>query len=93
MDIDIGATVTWTVNSTEITTSEHKHIFTNIVGNVLTLSPLTTSDAGNYTCTLTFTASPQTPHVLVTVQNPVESPEEVIIVKGKCTNIFIHRVI
>ena len=76
VDFDIGTTVTWTVNGTGIATSDHDHISTSGMGEVLTFSPLTTSDAGHYTCTVTLTAPPLTPHV--TVQGPVQSPEEVI---------------
>ena len=68
--------MTWTVNDTSLTTSEDGRISSD--GDSLIFSPLTTSDTGNYTCTLTL--SPQTPHV--TVQGPAESEEEVIIVQS-----------
>ena len=86
--VDVGVTesVTWTVNGTDIDTSEDSHISTSGVGDILTFSPLTTADAGNYTCTLTFTASPLTPHI--TVQGPVQSPEAVILVKSNVHSIL-----
>ena len=68
----------WTVNGSALATSADGHIF--IAGVSLIFSPLTTSDTGIYTCTLTIT-TPQTPHV--TVQGPVESEEEVITVQSK----------
>ena len=73
MDIRVGKEVVWSVGDGAVTTVSH-------YGTTFVFSPLTTSDAGIYTCTLSITA-PQTPHV--TVQRPVESGEEVIIVQSK----------
>ena len=74
--------VVWTVNGSAVATSADGRIST--VGASLIFSPLTTSDTGTYTCTLTIT-TPQTPHV--TVQGPVESEEEVITVQSKVHSI------
>ena len=74
--------VVWTVNGSVLLTSSDDHIST--AGVSLIFSPLTTSDTGTYTCTLTIT-TPQTPHV--TVQRPVESEEEVITVQSKVHSI------
>ena len=77
VDTDLQTLVTWTVNDTTVDTSENGHISSD--GVSLIFSPLTTSDTGRYTCTLTL--SPQTPHV--TVQGPVQSREKIIIVQSK----------
>ena len=52
----------------------------------LIFSPLTTSYTGIYTCTLIITPSSQTPHV--TLQEPVESSENNIIVRSKVHSIL-----
>ena len=77
VDTTVDTEVVWTVNGSPVATSEDSHIST--AGVSLLFSPLTTSDTGTYTCTLTIT-TPQTPHV--TVQGPVESEEEVITVQS-----------
>ena len=74
--------VVWKLNGSVVATSADGHIST--AGVSLIFSPLTTSDTGTYTCTLTIT-TPQTPHV--TVQGPVESEEEVITVQSKVHSI------
>ena len=81
VDSEVVTAMTWTVNSTEVATSEDGGRISSD-GVSLIFSPLTTSDTGRYTCTLTLTASPQTPHV--TVQGPVmQSPEKIISVQSK----------
>ena len=70
--LDMAASATWTVNGSAVTGDER--ISTD--GLFLTLSPLTTSDSGTYTCTLTIISL--TPHV--TVLGPQQSrPEEVYV--------------
>ena len=59
IDTDLQTAVNWTVNGTEV--EDGGHISSD--GVSLIFSPLTTSDTGRYTCTLTLTASPRTPHV------------------------------
>ena len=78
VDTNITATATWTVNDMPIDISEYS---ISSDGVNLIFSPLTTSNTGIYTCTLTITPSSQTPHV--TVQEPVESSEKDIIVQSK----------
>ena len=55
--LDVTASATWTVNGSAVTGDER--ISTDRLS--LTLSPLTTSDSGTYTCTLTIISL--TPHV------------------------------
>ena len=81
VDTTVEVDVTWRVGNYLVAGSED-HIST--AGVSLIFSPLTTSDTGTYTCTLTIT-TPQTPHV--TVQRPVESEEEVITVQSKVHSI------
>ena len=81
MDTTVETEVTWMVGNDPVATSADGHI--SAAGVSLIFSPLTTSDTGTYTCTLTIT--PQTPHV--TVQGPVESEEEVITVQSKVHSI------
>ena len=57
--LDVAASATWTVNGSEVTGDER--ISTDKLS--LTLSPLTTSDSGRYTCTLTLISL--TPYVTV----------------------------
>ena len=81
VDTNVTASSVWTVNGTTVATSEDGG---RISSDELSLvfSPLTTSDTGRYTCTLTLTASPQTPHI--TVQGPaMQSPEKIISVQSK----------
>ena len=78
VDTNITATATWTVNDIPLDISEYS---ISSDGVNLIFSPLTTSYTGKYTCTLTITPSPQTPHV--TVQEPVQSSEKNIIVQSK----------
>ena len=83
VDTTVVIEVTWMAANNAFATSADGHISTTRVS--LIFSPLTTSDTGTYTCTLTIT-TPQTPHV--TVQGPaVESEEEVITVQSKVHSI------
>ena len=82
VDTDITTSATWTINNTDI--SDDDSISSDGVN--LIFSPLTTTYTGIYTCTLTITPSSQTPHV--TVQEPVESSEENIIVQSKVHSIL-----
>ena len=59
--LDVTASATWTVNGSAVTGDER--ISTDRLS--LTLSPLTTSDSGTYTCTLTLISL--TSHVAVLV--------------------------
>ena len=78
VDTDITATATWTINDMPIDISEDGITSDEIY---LTFSPLTTLYTGIYTCNLTITPSPQTPHV--TVGGPVQSLEKDIPVQSK----------
>ena len=70
--LDVIASATWTVNGSSVTGDER--ISTDRLS--LTLSPLTTSDTGTYTCTLTIISL--TPYVAVL--GPQQSrPEEVYV--------------
>ena len=82
MNTTVEREVTWMFGNDTVANSVDDHI--SITGVSLIFSPLTTSDTGTYTCTLTIT-TPQTPHV--TVQRPVESEEEVITVQSKVHSI------
>ena len=75
--IDVNASVTWAVNGSEVTDSRDGRISTD--GLSLIFSPLTGSDSGRYTCTLSLISL--TPHV--TVQGPQESAERMVIVYSK----------
>ena len=77
VDTSVETAVSWTVNGSAVDTSQDGRISTD--GDTLTFSPLTTSDTGSYTCTLTITA-PQTRHVIA--QGPVQSAEEIITVQS-----------
>ena len=67
--------VTWMVDGVTVDTSPSR---ISIDGATLILSPLATSDTGNYTCTLTVTAS----QTHVTVHGAELSDVESLIVKG-----------
>ena len=82
VDTDITATATWTINDMPIDISEDGITSDEIY---LTFSPLTTLYTGIYTCNLTITPSPQTPHV--TVGDPVQSLEKDIPVQSKVHSI------
>ena len=82
VDTDITTSATWTINNTDI--SDDDSISSDGVN--LIFSPLTTTYTGIYTCILTIPPSSQTPHV--TVQEPVESSEENIIVQSKVHSIL-----
>ena len=74
--LDVTASATWTVNGSAVTGDER--ISTDRLS--LTLSPLTTSDSGTYTCTLTIISN--TPYV--TAQGPHQrSLQEFITVKSR----------
>ena len=84
VDTDITISATWTINNTDISDDDDDSISSDGVN--LIFSPLTTTYTGIYTCILTITPSSQTPHV--TVQEPVESSEENIIVQSKVHSIL-----
>ena len=67
--------VTWMVDGIAVDNSSGQ-ISTD--GATLSVSPLATSDTGNYTCTLTIAAS----QTHVTVQGPVQSAVERINIEG-----------
>ena len=73
-----NAEVKWTVNTSVINFNSLSHI--SYEEGSLIFSPLTTSDAGHYTCILIFSA-PSTPHVII--QGPLRSPVEVLTVQSK----------
>ena len=75
VDTQTVASATWTVNGSAVTGDER--ISTDRLS--LTLSPLTTSYSGTYTCTLTLISL--TPYV--TVLGPQQSLSEVVYVYGK----------
>ena len=81
VDTDLETEVVWTVNGLAVATYADGRIST--VGVSLIFSPLTTSDTGTYTYTLTIT----TPQTHLTVHGPVESEEEVITVQSKVCSI------
>ena len=84
VDTDITTSATWTINNTVLDISDDDSISSDGVNLIFSL--LTTTYTGIYTCTLTITPSSQTPHV--TVQEPVESSEENIIVQSKVHSIL-----
>ena len=84
VDTDITTSATWTINNTVLDISDDDSISSDGVN--LIFSPLTTTYTGIYTCILTITPSSQTPHV--TVQEPVQSSEENIIVQSKVHSIL-----
>ena len=89
VDTDITTSATWTINNTVLDISDDDDDDSISSDGVnLIFSPLTTTHTGIYTCILTITPSSQTPHV--TVQEPVESSEENIIVQSKVHS--IHHV-
>ena len=76
LSLPVNTTVTWMVNGLVVNTSQDGRISTD--GDTLTFSPLTTSDTGNYTCTLAITVS----QLHVTVQGPMQSAGESITVES-----------
>ena len=68
--------VTWMVDGVAVDTSPGR-ISTD--GATLSFSPLATSDTGSYTCTLTVTTS----QTHVTVQGPVQSAQQSLLVQGR----------
>ena len=86
VDTDITTSATWTINNTVLDISDDDDDSISSDGVNLIFSPLTTTYTGIYTCILTITPSSQTPHV--TLQEPVESSEENIIVQSKVHSIL-----
>ena len=86
VDTDITTSATWTINNTDFSDDDEDDDSISSDGVNLIFSPLTTTYTGIYTCTLTITPSSQTPHV--TVQEPVQSSEENIIVQSKVHSIL-----
>ena len=82
MDTAVETAVSWMVNGSVVDTSQDGRISTD--GDTLTFSPLTTSDTGRYTCTLTVSVS----QMHVTVQGPMQSAVEVITVQSNVYSIF-----
>ena len=78
IDTAVNAELRWMVNSTAIDFTSLSRISNE--RDSLIFSPLTTSDAGHYMCTLIVSA-PTTPHVII--QEPEQSAEEVITVQSK----------
>ena len=85
VDTDITTSATWTINNTDISDDDDDDSISSDGVNLI-FSPLTTTYTGIYTCILTIIPSSQTPHV--TVQEPVESSEENIIVQSKVHSIL-----
>ena len=75
VDTTVQTAVVWMVDGVAVNTSPAR---ISIDGATLSLSPLATSDTGNYTSTLTVTTS----QTHVTVQGPEQSEVEDIIVQG-----------
>ena len=75
--LTVEATVTWTVNGDELTTSDNSGI--SVEGTYLVFSPLTTSDTGTYTCTLSLTSN----EPFVTFIQEKTSPASEIVVPSK----------
>ena len=75
VDTTLQTAVTWMVDGVAVDTSPGR---ISADGATLSFSPLATSDTGNYTCTLTVTAS----QTHVTVQGPEQSEVEDIIVQS-----------
>ena len=78
IDTAVNAKVRWMVNSTAIDFTSLSRI--SYERDTLIFSPLTTSDAGHYTCT-PIVSAPSTPHVII--QGPVQSEEELLTVQSK----------
>ena len=85
LSLSVNTTVSWMVNGSALDASRDGRLSTD--GDTLTFSPLTTSDTGRYTCTLTRSiTAPPTPHV--TVQRPMQSAVEVITVQSNVHRLF-----
>ena len=78
IDTAVDTEVRWMVNSTAIDFTSLSRI--SYERDSLVFSPLTTSDAGHYTCTL-IVSTPLTPHIII--QGPVQSEEELLTVQSK----------
>ena len=75
--VNATVSVMWMVNGSEVDTSIDGHVTSH--GDRITFSPVTTSDTGRYTCTLTITA----PHTaFIELLGPVQSAEKEIIVQS-----------
>ena len=81
VDTSVAIEVKWMVNGSAVAGDGR----ISISGSSLTFSPLTTSDTGSYTCTLTLTS--QLAHV--TVQAPQQSVEKVITVQSRSSTFFV----
>ena len=75
MDTTPQTAVTWMVNGVAVDTSPGR-ISTD--GATLSFSSLATSDTGNYTCTLTVTAS----QTHVTIQGAIQSAVQSLNIEG-----------
>ena len=75
MDTISQRAVTWMVDGVAVDTSPSR---ISSDGATLSFSPLATSDTGNYTCTLTVTAS----QTHVTVEGQRQSEMKDVIVQG-----------
>ena len=76
--VEVTVSVTWMVNGSEIDTARDGHVTSN-GGQLIIFSPVTTSDTGRYTCTLSIT-SPHT--TFIELQGPVQSAEKEIIIQS-----------
>ena len=75
--LTVEATVTWTVNGDDLSTSGSSRI--SVQGTYLRFSPLTTSDTGTYTCTLSLTTN----EPFITFGASETSPASEIVVPSK----------
>ena len=75
--LDVTVSVMWMVNGSVVHKSKDGHVTNN--GDKITFSPVTTSDTGRYTCTLSITARLT---VLLEQLRPVQSAEKEIIVQS-----------
>ena len=82
--VDITVSVTWMVNDSGIDTTRH---VTSNGGQLIIFSPVTTSDTGRYTCTLSIT-SPHT--AFIELLGPVQSAEKKIIVQSIGLHCTLH---
>ena len=82
LSLPVYTTVSWMVNGSVVDTSQDGRVSTD--GDTLTFSPLTTSDTGRHTCTLTITVS----QMHVTAQGPMQSEVESITVESNTYSPF-----
>ena len=76
--LSVEATITWTVNGVDLTTSGSSGI--SVEGTYLVFFPLTTSDTGTYTCTLSLKTSNES---FITFGASETSPASEIVVQSK----------